>query len=139
VNPYVYILFILLLPLETPKWLLLILAFILGYTIDYFSHTIGLNIAATVFIAYLRPKLIYLIIPKLEPGPDVKIGIKIFGFQSFLLYTSVLVFVHHLSLFFLEIFRLSDFLSTMKRAFFSSIFTIVIIIISQYFIYTKKK
>ncbi len=139
VNPYVYILFILLLPLETPKWLLLILAFILGYTIDYFSHTIGLHIAATVFIAYLRPKLINLIIPKLEPGPDVKIGIKIFGFKSFLLYTSILVFIHHLSLFFLEIFRLSDFLSTMKRAIFSSIFTIVIIIISQYFVSAKKK
>lgn len=139
VNPYVYILFILLLPLETPRWLLLVLAFILGYTIDYFSHTIGLNIAATVFIAYLRPKLINLIIPKLEPGPDVKIGIRVFGFKSFLLYTSILVLIHHFTLFFLEIFRLSDFLSTTKRALFSSVFTIFIIIISQYFTYTKKK
>lgn len=139
INPYVYVLFILLLPLETPRWLLLVLAFILGYTIDYFSHTIGLNIAATVFVAYLRPKLISLIIPKLEPGPDIKIGIKVFGFKSFLLYSSILVLIHHFTLFFLEIFRLTDFLSTTKRAFFSSIFTIFLIIISQYFIYTKKK
>lgn len=139
VNPYLYILFILLLPLETPKWLLLILAFILGYTIDYFSHTIGLNIAASVFVAYLRPKLINLIIPKLESGPDVKIGIKTFGFKSFLIYTSILVLIHHLTLFYLEIFRLSDFLSTLKRAIFSSVFTILIIIVGQYFTYSKKK
>lgn len=139
VNPYVYILFILLLPLETPRWLLLILAFLLGYTIDYFSHTIGLNIAATVFVAYLRPKLINLIIPKIEPRSEVKIGIVGFGFKSFFLYTSILVLIHHLSLFFLEIFRLSDFLSTMKRAIFSSFFTILIIIIGQYIINTRKK
>lgn len=139
INPYVYILFILLLPLETPKWLLLLLGFILGYTIDYFSHTMGLNIAATVFIAYLRPKLIRLIFPKLEPGPDVRIDIKTLGFKSFFLYASILVLIHHISLFFLEIFRLSDFFSTLRRAIFSSVFTIIIIIISQYLIYTKKK
>ena len=83
INPYVYILFILLLPLETPKWLLLFLGFLLGYTIDYFSHTIGLNIAATVLVAYLRPKLISLIIPKLEPGPEIKIGIRVLVLSHF--------------------------------------------------------
>ncbi len=138
VNPYLYILFIILLPLETPRWLLLILAFLMGYTIDYFSHTIGINIAATVFIAYLRPKLIHLLIPKLEPSPEVKIGIKHFGFKSFLLYASILTLVHHLSLFYLEIFRLSDFLLTLRRALLSSVFTIVLIILSQYMFYTQK-
>ena len=139
VNPYMYILFILLLPLETPRWLLLFLAFVLGYTIDYFSHTIGINIAATVLVAYLRPKLIHLLIPKLEPSPEVKIGINQFGFKSFLLYTSILVLIHHLSLFYLEIFRLSDFLLTLRSAFLSSIFTIVLIIMSQYLFYPQKK
>ena len=52
--PYVYILFILLMPFETPKWLLLINAFLLGLSIDFFSHTLGMHAAASVFIAWIR-------------------------------------------------------------------------------------
>lgn len=138
-NPYLYILFILTLPIETPKWLLLLLGFFLGYVIDYFSYTIGLHIAATVLIAYLRPKLIRLVVPKLEPGPDVIIGIEQFGFKSFLLYTGILVFIHHLVLFFLETFKLDDFWEILNRAAISSILTIILIFIGQYLFYSKKK
>jgi rod shape-determining protein MreD len=41
VNPYFYVLFILLLPFEIPGWLLLSLGFVLGLTIDVFSNTPG--------------------------------------------------------------------------------------------------
>ena len=47
VNPYVYILFILLLPVETPNWLLLIAALITGLTIDMFGSSGGMHAAAT--------------------------------------------------------------------------------------------
>jgi len=139
INPYVYILFILLLPLETPRWLLLILGFVLGYVIDYFSHSIGINIFSTVLIAYLRPVFILYVIPKLEPGPDVRISIKQIGFNAFLTYTGILVFIHHITLFYLEIFRLSYFFTTLKHAIFSSVVTIILILISQYLFYSRKK
>jgi len=139
INPYVYILFILLLPLETPKWLLLVLGFIIGYVIDYFSHSIGINIFSTVLVAYLRPVFIKYVIPKLEPGPDVRISIKQIGFSSFLTYTGLLVFIHHITLFYLEIFRLSYFFITLKHAILSSIVTIILILISQYLFYSRKK
>ena len=48
VNPYVYVLFILLLPFDTPKALLLILAFIMGIIIDLFMGTPGVHSSATV-------------------------------------------------------------------------------------------
>ena len=34
INPYMYVLFILLLPFETPNWILLVLSFFLGLSID---------------------------------------------------------------------------------------------------------
>ncbi|MFZ4059415.1 MAG: rod shape-determining protein MreD, partial [Ferruginibacter sp.] len=46
INPYVYVLFILLLPFETPQWLLLISAFLLGFGVDLFSDTMGMHTAA---------------------------------------------------------------------------------------------
>ena len=36
INPYVYVLFILLLPFETPNWVLLVLSFFLGLSVDIF-------------------------------------------------------------------------------------------------------
>ena len=139
INPFLYILFILLLPLETPKWLLLISAFLMGLSIDYFSNTIGLNIAASLLIAYLRPGVIRLLSPKSAPEPGLQIGIRDFGFRWYFMYTLILTFIHHITLFFLEIFRFNEVLSTMKRASLSALATLIIIILAQYLFYKPKK
>ncbi|MCP4551179.1 MAG: rod shape-determining protein MreD [Bacteroidetes bacterium] len=138
-NPYLYILFILLLPLETPRWLLLVLAFILGFSIDYLSNTIGLNIAASVFIAFIRPVIIRLISQKTELGSGVCIDIRDMGLKWFFLYTAILVLSHHLILFYLEIFRFTDFFVTLNRAILSFLFTMALIFISQYLFHSSKK
>jgi rod shape-determining protein MreD len=46
-NPYFYVLFILLLPVSTPQYLVLLLAFLTGFTIDFFTDTPGLHATAT--------------------------------------------------------------------------------------------
>ena len=58
INPHLYVLFILLLPFETPGWLLLVSSFSIGLSIDLFAHTPGLNAAASTFIAFIRPGFI---------------------------------------------------------------------------------
>ena len=58
VNPYFYILFILMLPFETPGWLLLLLSFLMGFMIDLLSGTPGLHTASSTLIAFLRPVVI---------------------------------------------------------------------------------
>ncbi len=138
-NPYVYVLFILLLPIETPRFLLLITAFFMGLSIDYFSNTIGVNVAACVLIAYLRPGLIKTLSQKTDLDPGIKIGIRDLGFSWFFTYTVVLVLIHHLVLFYLEVFHFNEFFNTLKRSLLSALFTIVIIIISQYLLYRPKK
>ncbi len=138
-NPYVYVLFILLLPLETPPSVLLIASFAMGFGVDYFLNTMGINTAACVFIAYLRPKLIKLLNPKIELDQGIKIGIRDFGFTWFLTYTSVLVVIHHIILFFLEVFRFDELFDTLKRSLLSAAFSIIIIILSQYIFYRPKK
>jgi len=52
INPYMYVLFILLLPFETPRWLLLISGFAIGISIDLFANTPGMHASATVFMAF---------------------------------------------------------------------------------------
>lgn len=137
-NPYIYVLFILLLPLETPRFFLLFASFGIGFAVDYFANTMGLNTAACVLTAYLRPGLIRALSQKTELDPGINISIRDLGFRWFFIYTSVLVIIHHLTYFYLEIFRFDEFFMTLKRALFSAVFTIFIIILSQYLFYRPK-
>ena len=135
--PHIYILFILLLPFETPRWLLLIAAFALGITVDLFTQTPGMHAAATVFIAFLRPWVLEMSAPRdgYEPGTFPRVFY--YGFQWFLRYTVILVLAHHIFLFYLEIFRFTEFFSTLMRVLLSSLLSITLIMLSQYFIYRK--
>ena len=71
INPYIYVLFILLIPFETPPWLLLISAFLLGFGVDLFSDTMGMHTAASVFMAFCRPGILRMVFS----SKDYEIGI----------------------------------------------------------------
>ena len=137
INPFVYILFILLLPFETPKWFLLVIAFILGFTIDLFFHTPGIHASATVFMAFFRPYVLDYFAPRdgYEPGAFPRVYY--FGFVWFLKYTALLVLAHHVFLFYLEVFRFSDFFITLGRVILSWLFSVFFIVSIQYFIFRK--
>ncbi len=138
INPYLYVLFILLLPYETPGWLLLILAFLTGYTIDTFTNTPGMHAAASVFMAFSRPAVLKLLRITTEDDPGSCPGIADLGFRIFTTYALLLVFIHHLVLFLLEIFRFSEILLTLTRAGLSTVLTLLLIIIAQYLFYRKQ-
>jgi rod shape-determining protein MreD len=55
INPYIYVMFILLLPVEIPAWLMLLLSFATGVIIDYFSGSPGVHSSATVLAGFVRP------------------------------------------------------------------------------------
>ena len=139
INPYLYILFLLTLPVQTPRLLLLLIGFALGISIDMFQNSTGIHAFACVLIAFFRPAWLKLVAPRDGFEPDESPGIKKFGCRWFLVYASVLVLAHHIIIFNLEIFRFSDFWSTQLRALYSSIFTIVLIIISQYLMHRPQK
>lgn len=135
INPYLYVLFILLMPFETPGWLLLISGFFLGLSIDLFSGTVGMHTAATVFMAFLRPYVLNLIAPRDGYETGTYPRLYSYGLEWFLKYSLILVFLHHLVLFYLEIFKFDDFFLTLLRAILSTLFTVILILFSQIFFY----
>jgi len=132
VNPYLYILFIMLLPFEISGWFMLILAFVLGLVIDVASVTIGYHTMATVFMAYFRFHLLRYIAPRDGYEPGMSPTLQSLGFSWFFKYTSILTLAHHIVLFWIESFRLADLLPATLRALASSIFTILLIFIYQF-------
>lgn len=134
VNPYIYILFVLLLPLNSPRYVVLILAFLLGITVDIFSNSLGIHAFATVFAAYFRPFVIHLVSNREEDMSDYP-GLMQNGVRWFLGYITIMVLLHHTVLFFLEVFTFHNFLETLFRVLLSSIFTIFAIVLSQFLVF----
>ena len=110
--PYLYFLFILWLPFSMPRMLLLAAGFITGITLDYFKMTPGLHTAACLLIAYVRPFIINIMMPKEttefnyhEPSPR---GMG--GWGPYLVYAFILTLLHHTYLVLLEWLQFGTFL-----------------------------
>ncbi len=127
INPYPYVLFIILFPIGDNKALLLALSFLLGISIDMFCNSGGMHAASCVTIAYLRPWILQSIFGLAYEYNAVKVVKAAFGQR--LLYTTILVFSHHLLLFFLESFNFSDIIYILKKTLFSGAFTVLLCII----------
>lgn len=133
INPYVYIMFIMLLPVEIPGWLLLIISFFTGLIIDFFSGTTGMNAGATLAAGFVRPYVLRIISPRDGYEPGTTPSMMVYGFRWFLFYCLLIVSLHHFILFFLEVFRFADFFRTMLRIILSSIFTVSFILLIEYY------
>jgi len=132
INPYIYIMFILLLPVEISSGLLLLISFFTGLVIDFFCGSPGMHTSATVLAGFVRPYVLRLISPRdgYEAGSNP--SMIIYGFKWFLLYTLIIVLIHHLVLFYLEVFRFTDFFRTLLRVILSSLFSITFILLLEY-------
>ena len=133
INPYVYLMFILLLPIEIPSWLLLLLSFATGLIIDFFSGSPGMHTSATVLAGFVRPYILRIVSPKdgYESGSDP--SMMIYGFRWFFLYALLMVLVHHTTLFYLEIFRFADFFRTILRVLLSTMFSMTFILLIEFY------
>jgi len=130
-TPYIYILAILMLPFNTPKWLLLVSAFVLGFFMDIFSGTMGINMSATLLIAFVRPTLLNMISFGRDFNNDDSPTMKQLGVDWFISYALILILIHHSSVFLLEVFRWNELGSTLLRIFYSSAATLVLVVLSQ--------
>lgn len=136
--PYLYILFILLLPFRISNWLLFSLAFLCGITIDVFYDTLGLHALACTVLAFVRILFISLTVQRdgFDNEPEPRLGIM--GFRWFLFYTVILAFAHHLVLFTFESFRLYDLGFTIVRVLLSTLLTSFLILLTEFIFYRRK-
>ncbi|MEJ6792411.1 MAG: rod shape-determining protein MreD [Lacinutrix sp.] len=138
INPYPYILFVLLFPVKNNRILFILLSFILGILIDMFLDSGGIHAAATVTIAFIRPASLKFSFGAVYEHNAIKFGNVDFGQR--ITYITILTLIHHFILFLLEIFNFSQILLVLKNTLFSSIFTILLcLLITIIFSSTNKK
>ncbi|MBC7655314.1 MAG: rod shape-determining protein MreD [Oligoflexus sp.] len=137
--PYLYILFILLLPFETPNWLLFILSFLLGISVDLFTDTLGLHASACIILAFFRTVIIRVTVQDDNYDSDPEPTLAIMGFRWFFFYGLTLTLIHHFFLLNFEVFKFSEITNTLSRVFISSLFTLILIFIAELIFFKKKE
>lgn len=135
INPYLYIVFIALFPVKNNRVIIIFLSFLLGLSIDLFSDTGGIHAAACVFIAYIRPVILKFSFGMIYEHQSIKFNTVEFGEK--LTYVTILTIIHHFVLFYLEIFSVSKIILVLQKTLFTSIFTILLIILMT-IIFSKK-
>jgi hypothetical protein len=112
------------LPIDINIILALLLGFILGFSVDIFNSTPGINAAATVVVAYCRPFMFRLFSSREENDASQIPTAKNCGTFCFLKYAFSLILIHHTCLFFIEAFTFTNFFQTILRIILSSFSTL---------------
>jgi hypothetical protein len=139
VQPLLYVMAIILLPFELPLWVVLFISLFTGLSIDLFSSTLGMHMSACLVLAMVRSFTLKLLSPREGYEYGLQPRIEDMGLVWFLSYSGILVFAHHLWLFFIELFRFSEVWQTMGRVMLSTIFTVMLIVLIQYLFYNKRR
>jgi hypothetical protein len=130
--PYLYFLFILWLPFTMPRLGVLAIGFLTGLLLDYFKMTPGLHTAACVLIAYVRPFIINVLMPKetmefnyYEPSP------RGMGWGPYMVYAFILTLLHHVYLVALEWLQFGTFLNFLIKVIATTGISMLLIITTE--------
>jgi hypothetical protein len=118
---------------------MLLSSFFLGLSIDFFTNSLGMNAAASVFMAFSRSGVLNLLRSKREYELVAAPGIKDLGIKWFLTYAFMLILLHHTILLSLEVFSFAGFFQTLLRIFLSSVATLVLAVVAQVLFYKPDK
>jgi len=124
-TPFLYIYFIIKLPVAMNRNMVVLLGFFLGLTIDLFCNTLGLNAAATTFAAFVRLPVQKLFFER-EDFEHLKPKLSVLG-GSFIKYAAAMILIHHTALVSIESFSYSDPLTIILRIISSSVLTFVLL------------
>ncbi len=118
----------------------MVISFLLGLTLDYFLKTPGLHAAPCVLIAYVRPFIINMLIPK--EGADHNYSspsIVSMGLAPYATYVVVLTFLHNGYLVFLEWMQFGNFLYFLGKITATTGVSFLLIMITELLFFRKEK
>lgn len=137
INPMVYVLWFILFPIRKNKIPFLVLSFLLGLSIDFFSNSGGIHAAASVFIAFIRLPILKSVLNKSD-FDYILFNIRAIPFIKAFFFIAFITGIHHLVVFSLEYFSLKALVPILKNSFYTSILTVFISILGI-ILFKKKK
>ena len=125
-TPLLYVYFVVLFPLNYPKWGLLLWSFMLGLVIDMFSNTPGEAAASLTLVGAAQPYFFQLFVQR-DALEDIKPSLRTIGPTKFSFYAFTLVLLHCLVFFTLESFNFFNWLQWLECILGSTLITFILI------------
>ncbi|MBY0537469.1 MAG: rod shape-determining protein MreD [Chitinophagaceae bacterium] len=139
VVPYLYFLYILWLPFNTPRLALTFIGFLFGFSLDYFVKTPGLHAAACALIAYVRPFLVSILISQEGADQNYKSpSVTSMGWAPYATYVVVLTLLHNTYLVFLEWMEMGSFLFFLGKVLGTTGVSLLLILLTELLFYRKQ-
>jgi rod shape-determining protein MreD len=140
VKPILYFLFVLWLPFNISRSMQMIIAFIFGLCMDYFTGTPGLHAIPCVLIAYLRPFLLNILLPRETTEVSyAEPSIKSLGWAPYSVYVLMLTFAHHACLVLIEWLQFGDFVFFIGKVAASTAISLLLIFVTEMLFPRKAK
>jgi len=139
ITPMIYIVFIFSLPFQTPRWAVILLGFLIGLAVDFFTGIVGINALATLIIAFIRPSIIRIITLRVELEEHLLPIYQDMKFAWYLQYAFLLTFIHHFVYFFVDALSFNNFWRIMIVILSNTAFSVICIFIIQILFYKASK
>jgi len=140
VKPILYFLFILWLPFSINRSMQMIIAFIFGLCMDYFTGTPGMHAIPCVLIAYFRPFLLNVLLSQEKTEVSyAEPSITSLGWAQYSIYIVVLTFVHHACLVLIEWLQFGNFIFFIGKVSASTAVSILLIFVTEMLFPRKAK
>lgn len=136
---FLYVLYILLLPIEINTIPTLLIAFLMGFCVDLFYDTLGIHTASLLAVAFVRKRWIKVLTPTGGYDEDLQPSMLNMNFGWFLTYSIPLYLLHHILFFQIESLGTNLFLPVVQKIVASAIFVFIMSIIVQLLFYRRRR
>ena len=126
--PFIFIYFIISLPLNTSLNLLMGTAFLMGFLVDLFSDTLGLNALACLLLSVLKKPIFYAYISKDDKFLGAVPCISTMGIINYLKFILTLSAIFCLLIFGIELFSFASIGRILAMASASTVFTLLLLL-----------
>ena len=130
--PYLYVFFLLMLPIEMPAWAQLAIGAVTGLVMDFFTSTPGMHMSACVVMMYARLQVLRLLSPREGYEYGSRPTVMRMGFPWYITYAGLLILLHHLWLFFVELHRFDAFFGTFFGPVLRGLFSFALCLLAQF-------
>lgn len=137
INPYLYIAFVFLYPLQENRIPFLFYSFLLGVSVDFFSDSGGIHAFSIIVIAYVRLFFVRLYFRKVVADYPF-FNLKTESFSKVFNYVTTLTLIHHLIYFSFANFSFNNYSNVLLNTLYSGIFTLLLYFLGS-IIFTNKE
>lgn len=138
-NLFVYILFVLMLPTNINKVLLLFLSFMSGLVVDIFSCSLGFHAFSATLVGFARILFANRILTKDDNSEIENPSVKSVSFSTYIFFMLILTFIYCLSYYTIEAFCFYDFYNVIIRTLLSTIVSSAFMLAFEFLFVSSKR